>query len=165
MGASNTRYDLDSDGISVDWNVPVTTRVTLMGEAFIGENLGGFQAGIFQSYNNDYARRIGSTLIPDGAKSIRTQGGWIQIGFMPPIMKDRIGIYGSVGLDDPDKSDLVSISHRDWRSRNLAFAGDIIYKFTPQFSIGAEFRRFQTNYYYSGRQNANHVNLAASYTF
>ena len=165
LGSENTRYDLDSDGIALDWNFPISTRVTILGEAFVGENLGGFQAGIFQSYNNDYARPAGSALVSDGARSIGTQGGWIQIGFTPPMMKDRIGLYASIGLDDPDNKDLVSISRRDWRSRNLVFAGDVIYRFTPQFSIGAEFRRFQTNYYYSGRQNANHINLGASYAF
>lgn len=160
-----TRYGLDSYGIALDWNFPISTRITLLGEAFIGENLGGFQAGIFQSYNNDFARRVGSTFVADGTRSIGTQGGWLQIGFTPPVIKDRISLHASVGLDDPNNADLVSVSHRDWRSRNVVFAGDIVYRFTPQFSIGAEFRRFQTNYYYNGRQNANHINLGASYAF
>lgn len=164
-GSTNIRNDIDSDGIALDWNFPISTRISVLGEAFTGENLGGFQGGVFQSYNNDFARRVGSTLVPGGVKSIKTRGGWVQIGFTPPVINDRLSIYGSIGIDDPDNKDLVSISHRDWRTRNLAFAANTTYKFTPNFSVGAEFRRFQTNYFYSGRQNSNHVNLGASYSF
>jgi hypothetical protein len=72
---------------------------------------------------------------------------------------------GQPGMDDPKNANLLSISRRDWRTRNLALAADVIYKFTPQFSLGAEVRRLQANYFYSGRQSATHVNLGASYTF
>lgn len=63
-GSSNVRNDITSDAIALDWNVPIVERVTISGEAFIGHNLGGFQAGVFQSYNNDFAYRVGPTLIP-----------------------------------------------------------------------------------------------------
>jgi len=120
---------------------------------------------VVQSYNSDFAYRVGSSLVGGGFRSISTRGGWTQIGVTPPGLDDRLGIYGSIGIDDPENKDLVSLSHRDWRTRNLAFAADVIYKFTPQFSIGAELRRFQTNYVYSSHQNANHVNLGAAYSF
>lgn len=48
---------------------------------------------------------------------------------------------------------------------NPAFAFDWIYRFSPQFQLGAELRRFQTDYFSSGRQNSNHVNLDAAYNF
>lgn len=164
-GASNVRNNITSDGIALDWNFPISERVSISGESFAGRNLGGFQAGVFQSYNNDFAYHVGSSMIGGGVRSIGTRGGWTQIGFTPQVLHDRLGVYGSIGIDDPDDKDLVSLSHRDWRTRNLAFAADVIYKFTPQFSVGAEFRRFQTNYFYSSRQNANHINLGAAYTF
>ncbi len=164
-GSTNIRNDIDSDGIALDWSFPISTRISVLGEAFTGENLGGFQGGVFQSYNSDFARRVGSTLVPGGVKSIKTRGGWVQIGVTPPVINDRLSIYGSIGIDDPDNNDLVSVSHRDWRTRNFAFAANASYRFTPNFSVGAEFRRFQTNYFYSGRQNSNHVNLGASYSF
>lgn len=47
----------------------------------------------------------------------------------------------------------------------VTFAGEVIYKFTPQFQIGFEARRFQTQYLFSRRQRANHINLAMAYTF
>jgi len=164
-GAANVPNDIESAGIAADWNFPVAKRVTVAGEIFWGRNLGGFQGGVLQSYNNDFANSDGSSLIPGGVRSIGTQGGWLQIGFIPPMLNNRLGIYGSFGIDDPVNSDLFSLSHRDWRTRNFVIAANAIYKFTPQLAVGAEFRRFQTDYFYSGRKNANHVNLGATYTF
>lgn len=164
-GSINVRNDIESVGIALDWNFPLLERVNLTGEAFLGRNLGGFQAGIFQSYNSDFAYRKGTGLVAGGSRSIGTRGGWTQVGFTPKVLQNRLGIYGSIGLDDPRDEDLVSLTHRDFRTRNLAIAGDLIYKFNPQFQIGAELRRFQTNYFFSGRQHSNHVNLSAAYNF
>ena len=164
-GPTNVRNDIESVGTAMDWNIPLNERITASGEAFLGRNLGGFQAAIFQSYNNDFAYRIGSSLVPSGVRSIGTRGGWLQVGFTPPTLQDRLTLYGSVGIDDPDDRDLVSFSSRDWRTRNFVVASNLNFKFTPQFSLGAEFRRLRTYYLLSGRQTSNHVNLGASYSF
>jgi hypothetical protein len=164
-GAANIKNNVDSFGVALDWNFPLHARLNLSGEAFVGRDLGGFQAGIFQNYNPDFAYRDGTRLISGGVRGIGTRGGWTQIGFTPEGFKDRLTVYGSIGVDDPRDEDLVSLSRRDFRTRNLAYAFDLIYRFTPQFQIGAEFRRFQTDYVTSSRQNANHVNLAAAYSF
>ncbi len=165
-GASgNVRNDIDSVGVALDWNFPIVKRLVLSGEAFFGRNLGGFQAGVFQTYNADFAYQQGSTLVGGGVRAIGTYGGWTQLSFTPNILKERLSFYGSFGLDDPKDSDLISLTPRDWRVRNLAFAFNSIYKITPQFSIGAEVRTFRTNYFSSGIRYANHVNLAAAYSF
>lgn len=164
-GATNVRHDVDSAGVALDWNVPFSKQLNLAGEAFFGRNLGGFQAGVFQGINSDFAYRNGSLTIPGGVRGVGTRGGWTQLGFTPNIWKNRFSILGSIGLDDPRDEDLVSVTRRDFRTRNLAYAFDLIYKFTPQLQIGTEFRRFETNYVLSGRQNSNHVNLGAAYSF
>ncbi|MBK9437128.1 MAG: hypothetical protein IPN51_03915 [Chloracidobacterium sp.] len=164
-GANNVRNDLDSVGLALDWNLPFSKRLSLTGEAFVGRNLGGFQGGVFQGYNTDFAYRQGVASTAGGVRAIGTRGGWAQIGFTPKVLKDRLGIYGTVGIDDPKNSDLTSIASRDWRLRNMSVAGEMIYKFTPQFSFGIEYRGFWTTYMLRGQQHANHVNLAASYSF
>jgi len=164
-GTANRRNDLESVGVAADWNLPLTNRFSIIGEAFFGRNLGGFQGGVFQSYNNDFAYRQGVPSTAGGVRAIGTRGGWLQLAFTPPVLKDRLGIYGTVGIDDPKNDDLTSISNRDWRLRNFALAGEVIYKFTSQFSIAVELRRFHTNYFLSRAQHANHVNLGASYSF
>lgn len=157
--------EVDSTGVALDWNFPFSKRVGISGEAFWGRNLAGFQAGIFQGYNADWARTNGGQSIAGGVRGIETAGGWLQIGFIPDIAKDRLGIYASVGLDDPRTDDLQSVTPRDWRTRNLAFAVDAIYKFTPQFSVGAEVRSFRTDYFLTGTRRTTHMNLGAAYSF
>lgn len=164
-GATNVRNDIESVGIALDWNIPLSERITASGEAFAGRNLGGFQAGIFQSYNNDFAYRFGSSLVRSGVRSIGTRGGWIQVGFIPPTLQDRLTLYGSIGIDDPADRDLISFSSRDWRTRNLVVASNLVFKFTPQFSFGAEFRRLRTNHILSGLRISNHMNVGASSSF
>lgn len=162
---ANIKNDIDSVGIALDWNFPLAQRLSLSGEAFFGRNLGGFQAGVFQNYNNDFAYRNGSSLVAGGVRSIGTRGGWAQLGFTPDVLQNRLSLYGSLGIDDPKDEDLISRTPRDFRRQNLAFAFDLIYKFTPQFQFGGEFRRIQTLYLITGRRTANHINLSAAYSF
>lgn len=162
---SNIENDIESVGVALDWNFPLAERISFAGEAFFGRNLGGFQAGVFQSYNNDFAYRVGTILVPRGVRAIGTRGGWMQLGFTPDILQNNLSLYGSIGIDDPTDADLISRTPRDFRRQNFSFAFDAIYKFTPQFQIGAEFRRLQTLFLLSGRRNANHVNLSAAYSF
>ncbi len=157
--------DIDSYGVALDWNFSLHKRVSWSGEGFYGQNLAGFQAGVFQNYNTDYAIRQNNVLVVNGVKGIRTSGGWTQIGFTPNWNQDKLTLYGSIGLDDPKNVDLVNLRARDFRSRNLAWAFDAIYKFTPQFQLGLEFRQLNTYYLISGRKRANHLNLGAAYSF
>ena len=164
-GATNVRDDLESVGVALDWNLPLANRLSLTGEAFFGRNLGGFQGGVFQSYNADFAFIQGVASTAGGVRAIGTRGGWVQLGFTPPVLQNRLGIYGTFGVDDPKNSDLTSIALRDWRLRNRSFAGELIYRITPQFSLGFEYRGFWTTYFIRRAQHVNHVNLAASYSF
>lgn len=164
-GASNIKNEIDSMGVALDWSFPLHDRVTFAGEAFFGRNLAGFQGGIFQGYNSEFAFRNGASLVAGGVRGIGTRGGWTQIGFTPDAFSDKLSLYGTFGIDDPRNEDLLTIVPRDLRNRNLAFAFDAIYKFTPQFSLGTEFRRFYTGWTLSGNRTSNHVNLAAVYSF
>ncbi len=157
--------DVDSFGVALDWNFPLHKRISWSGETFYGQNLGGFQAGVFQNYNTDYAIRQNNVLISSGVKGIETAGGWTQLGITPNIADDKLTFYGSIGLDDPKNLSLVNTRTRDFRSRNFAWAFDAIYKFTPQFQFGLEFRQLNTYYLISGRKRANHLNFGAAYSF
>ena len=145
--------------------MPLHKRVSLAGEVFHGSNLGGFQAGVFQNYNTDYAEPVNGVLTARGVQGVRTTGGWTQLGFTPNWNKDKLTLYGSAGIDDPDNSDLRSARPRDFRSRNFSFAADAIYKVTPQFQFWIEVRRIITNYTLTGKKRDTHVNLGAAYSF
>ncbi|HMO79413.1 MAG TPA: hypothetical protein PKD24_01345 [Pyrinomonadaceae bacterium] len=165
IGTPAVRHDIDSVGVAADWALPLHKRLRLTGEAFFGRNLAGSQGGIFQGYNTEFALMSGSDLVPGGVRGIATRGGWIQVGFTPAVLRDRFSLYSSIGIDDPRDRDLVTIVPRDLRTRNLTYAFDAIYKVTPQFSIGAEYRRFWSTWTLSGRRTNNHVNLGAVYSF
>ena len=165
IGPNSLRQDVDSNGVALDWNFPLHARVTLAGEAFVGRDLGGFQAGVFQSVNTEFAYRDGVTVTPAGVRAIGSRGGWAQVGFTPNVFGEKWSLFGSVGVDDPRNEDLTSVSRFNFRARNFAYAFNTIYKVTPQFSLGAEFRRFETTYFITGRRTSEHINLGATYSF
>jgi hypothetical protein len=159
------RNEVESTGVALDWSIPVITRLTWAGEAFFGRNLAGFQGGIFQNVNLNFARRVGNTLVAGGPRSIGTRGGWTQIGFMPPG-QNSLTIYGGYGLDDPRDEDLISlVANPTARIRNQTFLGSFIHKLSPQVSWGLEYRRLETTYQVSRRQNNNHLNLGLALSF
>ena len=162
---SPTIVDIDSYGLALDWNFPLHKRVSLAGEAFFGRDLAGFQAGVYQGINTDFVYRFGNVVGPAHARGIASEGGWTQIGFTPAVLGDRWSIYGSIGIDDPRDADLASASRINFRSRNLAYAANTIFKVTPQFSLGAEVRRFETSYVNTGKRLSEHFNLSAAYSF
>lgn len=164
-GAQNIRNDIDSVGVAADWNFPLHKRVVILGEAFTGRNLAGFQGGIFQNYVTDFANRNGSVLVAGGVRAIGTNGGWIQLGFTPAILNDKLTLFGSAGIDNPHDEDLVSISRTNYRKQNNAFAFNVLYKLTTQFSLGAEYRHFETFYLFSNKRTAEHINLSGAFNF
>ncbi len=157
--------DIDSYGLSADWKFPIVKRVSLTGEAFFGKNLGGFQAGVFQGYNTSYAFLQNNMLVAGGIRGIRTRGGWTQLGWNLPAVDDKLTLYGSFGVEDPDNKDLVSINNRNFRTRNLGYAFDAIFQVTPMLSFGGEFRRLETSYFFTSKQEANHINFGAAFKF
>jgi hypothetical protein len=157
--------DLDVVGVSGDWNMPLSKRVTFTGEGFFGRNLAAFQGEIFQTFVPDFAYRIGAVLVPGGPRSPGTRGGWGQLGYNLPILEDRLTVYAGAATDDPRDEDFVSTSRRDSRIRNRAYEFSFIYKFNPQLSWGIEYRRLETLYIFSGLQNNNHLNLSAAFSF
>lgn len=159
------RREIESVGVALDWNFPLSTRVTFAGEGFFGRDLAGFQGAVFQGVTSDFAVRRGASLVAAGARSVGTRGGWTQIGVTPKMLRDRLTFYGSFGLDDPRDEDLINSARRDARTRNQSSAFSFIYKVSPQLSWGLEWRRTVTNYLNSGRQANNHLNLNAAYSF
>lgn len=156
---------IDSLGVALDWNSPLHKRVSFTGEAFFGRNLAAFQSGVFQGSNSGFAYLVGTTSISGGPRAIGTRGGWTQIGWNLPTAKDRMTLFGSIGIDDPKDEDLFSLTNVDWRKRNFAYTMILQYKFSQAFTWALEFRRFETFYNLSRRQRANHLNLGVAYTF
>lgn len=164
-GVTNVRNDIDSVGFAADWSFPLQKRLSLAGEAFFGRDLAGFQGGIFQNYVTDFAYRSGAVVTPGGVRGIGTRGGWMQVGFTPDVLKDRLTFFASAGIDDPRDEDLFSVSRTNYRKQNRSYAFNVLYKITPQFSLGTEYRHLETYYLFTGRKTAEHLNFSGAFSF
>lgn len=154
--------ELDSRGVALDWSVPLVTALTLTGEAFAGRNLAAFQASVFQGINPDAARLAGTTPIDDGPRAIGTRGGWTQLA---ATLHPNLSVQATYGLDDPRDTTLVSVTRREWRRRNQAYAIGFVHKLSPQLSWSLEDKRIVTHFALAGRHTVNHVNLATTFSF
>jgi hypothetical protein len=161
-GASDT--EVESTGIAGDFSFPLVSRVSLAGEGFTGRGLAGFQAGVFQGLNPDYAvPGAGGALVLVGPRAIGTSGGWVQLEAV--AIPRHLTFYATYGIDDPKDEDLVSATKRDWRLENQAYALSFINKVTAQLSWGIEVRREETKFLQSGTKKNTHVNLATTLNF
>lgn len=151
--------DIESSGGAFDLSLPLGKHLMLAGEVFVGSNLAGFQAGIFQGLNPD-ATASTATGAPAG---ISTQGGWVQLGVTPGSSKATLSV--AYGLDDPDDSDLASATKRNWRTRNQVLTLAASYKASAQLSFGVEYRLLETEFLLTERQKNSHLNIAAVVSF
>lgn len=152
--------DLDSAGGALDWSLPLGKHVLVAGEAFLGTNLAGFQAGVFQGINPDAVSPSAALGTPG---SIGTKGGWAQIAVTPGA--SRVSVLVAYGIDDPDDDDLKSATARNWRTRNQVVALGLTYRASAQLSLGLEYRFLETQFLLSGEQKDRHLNLAAAMAF
>jgi len=154
---------LDSNGIALDFVLPLGTKVTVQGEAFTGSNLGGFQGGVFQGLVIDGAiAGPGGTPVLDGPRALDTAGGWVQALF---AATPTLTIHAGFGTDDPDDADLFTVTRRESRLENTAISFGFQHKASAQISWGVEYRRLDTKYLIAGDKDAGHVNAAFTFTF
>jgi hypothetical protein len=159
--AAGAARNIDSNGGALDLNVPLGAYVTVVGEAYAGTNLAGFQSGVFQGINPDAVPSAGVTA--GAAEGIGTTGGWAQLGVTPG--KSKVILHAAYGLDDPDDADLLSATRRDWRLKNQVLALGVTHRSSAQLSLGLEYRYLKTRFLQSGNQDTHHVSLAAMLAF
>jgi hypothetical protein len=100
------RFDVWTLGI--DLTVPITSDLTLRGEAWFGENLGDFRGCIGQTIN----RTTGS--------EISSGGGWAEVQY---AATSTTRFHVGATLDDPDNGDLLTGNPR---LNNTVYAGTIV---------------------------------------
>ncbi|MEO5822463.1 MAG: hypothetical protein ABIT71_18295 [Vicinamibacteraceae bacterium] len=154
---------VDSNGVALDFVLPLGTKVTVQGEAFTGTNLGGFQAGVFQGLVADGAI-VGPTGAPvlDGPRALDTTGGWVQV---VAAVTPSVTVHGGFGIDDPDDADFLTATRRESRLENTALSFGFQHKASAQISWGVEYRRLETTYLIAGDKDNSHVNVGFTFTF
>jgi hypothetical protein len=155
--------EVDSNGVALDFVLPLGTKVTVQGEAFTGTNLGGFQAGIFQGLVADGAvLGPAGTPVLDGPRALDTAGGWVQV---TAAVTPAITVHGGFGTDDPDDADFLTVTRRESRLENTAISFGFQHRASAQVSWGVEFRRLETTYLIAGDRDVSHANVGVTFTF
>lgn len=141
-----TRTSFNTQLINVDWTIPLASRLALRGEGWWGRNLSDIRGGAGQGINLQNGREI------------RGRGGWSEIGVK---VSRHWAVHPGLTTDDPVDGDLSAGS----RTRNRAFYfGNRI---TPggNFTIGADYLRWRTDFLGFARGIDNRLNIFFQYGF
>jgi hypothetical protein len=137
-----------SDLFSVDWLIQPFQKVQFSGMFFHGRNAAGV-GGL----------RQGFTVFPGGREvAIGANGGWAQVS-LQATQRLSFNLYG--GQESDRTTDLLPGDIR----RNLAYAGNLIYRLGPNVLLGLEASQVRTNYFRGPNRLNNHYDLALAYLF
>lgn len=133
---------------SIDWLIRPWSRVDLTGMFYQGENVstvGALPQGIFFGPFN-YLRPVHST------------GGWAQLSYRAT---SRLSFNLYSGQEDDRSSDLAFGAI----NKNLAYAGNLMYRLGTNVLVSLEASQLRTTYIGSSTLLNNHYDLAFAYLF
>ncbi|HKD05270.1 MAG TPA: hypothetical protein VKB79_05135 [Bryobacteraceae bacterium] len=133
---------------TLDWLARPISKVEITGAFFHGDNAAGLGA-----------LRQGFTVLTDGTVlPVHANGAWGQIAvFAAPRLSFHF--YGGEESDHSQGFTTGNIS------RNLTYAGNVIYKLAPNVLAAFEIAQARTNYVAQGTRLNNHYDLALGYLF
>ena len=115
---------------NVDVRVPLTERLGVQGECYIGENLGTFLGG------------IGQGIDPYTLNTIRDAGGWVEVWYdWTPRLHSHVGY----SVDDPNDHDFAH--YTGGKIYNQFYFGNLTYDLTKNFLVGMEVSSWKTLYF------------------
>ena len=133
---------------SLDWLIRPVARIDFTGTYFQGENA-GVVGGL----------RQGVSVIDGQARAVHASGGWAQV-------KIRIAPRLTMNLYGGEENDRASdFSYQGGIVRNLAYAGNIMYRLGSNILTGFEASQVRTTYFGSGLRINQHYDLAFAYLF
>jgi hypothetical protein len=113
--------------LNTDFDIPLTNRFSVKGEAFVGYNLDDYFGGIFQGVN------------PTTQEVIKTAGGFLQMSY---THNDKWKYHLGFGIEDVKNNDLST----GMRSRNSLYFANVVYTLIPPVDIGLEYSHWETEY-------------------
>ncbi|HXJ41977.1 MAG TPA: hypothetical protein VNH18_22055 [Bryobacteraceae bacterium] len=151
VGAATVQVPVDSWGAAVDYMLPFTKWFNLSGELYTGREL-----GIFSVASGEAIEPVGTF----GDRGVRSRGGWTQAQFN---LTQKWQANLAYGIDDPNVRDIAVGS----RTRNQSYMGNIMYKYTPHFTMAWEYRRMLTDFRNQtfANERGDTANLAFAYIF
>ena len=133
---------------TVDWLARPVAAVEFTGAFFHGDDAAGLGA-----------LRQGFMVMNDGSVlPVHANGGWAQVAF---IATPRLSFH-LYGGEESDHSAGFSAGNI---TRNLTYAGNLMYKLAPNIVAAIEIAQNRTDYVASGSRLSNHYDLALGYLF
>ncbi|MDP9169723.1 MAG: hypothetical protein M3N54_03830 [Acidobacteriota bacterium] len=133
---------------TLDWLAQPSKYIEITGAAFHGRNAAGL-GSLRQSF----------TVLPSGAVlPVRVNGGWGQVALFPGA---RLSAH-FFGGGEWDRGPSLPGTYV---SRNLSYAGNLIYKLAPNVLAALELSQLRTTYVAPGTRLNNHYDLAIAYLF
>ncbi|HYZ83290.1 MAG TPA: hypothetical protein VE621_02760, partial [Bryobacteraceae bacterium] len=125
---------------SVDWFYSPWSKLEFTGLLYTASNIA-----------NLGTLRQGFTIFgPGDAAAVRSRGGWAQLALLPT---SRLSFHFFAGQQDDNNGD---IQHRGF-SRNLAYAGNVMYRVSTNFIVAFERGEVRTTYLPGGlRRNGRY---------
>ena len=133
---------------SVDWSIAPTDKLDFSGMFFTGQNTANLGT-LRQGFTIIGTRQV----IP-----IHSLGGWAQLSYAA-TPRLTFNLFG--GQHDDRDRDL----RPNGIAKNLAYAGNALYRIAPNVILGLEMMQVRTNYIGAGRRLNNHYDLALAYQF
>jgi len=131
---------------NLDLRVPITDRLGVQGEWFVGTNLGAFLGGIGQGIN------------PVSLNAIRSTGGWCEIWYdWTPSLHSHVGY----SVDDPNNNDIAN----GGKIYNQFYYGNLSYDLTKTCLVGVEVSSWKTLYAGDLPGNSVRCEFAVKYGF
>ncbi len=138
--------DHDSWSANLDFNIPLSGRFTLSGEAFMGENLDDYFGGVIQGVNTIVRNEISS------------YGMWSQLNFgFNSEWQYNVGL----GFDNPDSDDI----NDGMRDKNSFYFVNTMFRVFPILTIGLEYSYWETEYKNMREGTANRFQTSAILTW
>ncbi len=151
IGTRNVQSPIDSWGVALDYSLPLTRKLSLVGEAYEGRALGYYSSAIAESIG-----AVGTA----GAHGVESRGGWMQA---QTSFNKQWQLNLGYGIDSPNASQILVGN----RLRNQTYMGNIIYKLNLNIGLALEYRRLLTDFRNQplGNERGDHADLAIFYTF
>ncbi len=129
-GSFSDDEDYTAHAICLDFVLPITKEITVLGEAWMGKAMDGYRGGVWQSY-----------VACDGElETIEAKGAFLNVMWKPhKLWRVVVGC----GIDDPSDDDFCG---NDGRYRNATHFANVMYKFYKSATVALEYERMSTDY-------------------
>jgi hypothetical protein len=154
----------DSWAATVDWRIPLNTRLEVSGEGYRGRSLGGLGGGVYKDVLYGTNPITGAPALV-GLNAI---GGWTQF---KSRFSQSFEANAAIGQDNGYAGDFHSIilpstaTALQLRARNRMIVGNLIYRPKTYLIFSPEYRRIWTWPIYGQRDTADVFTLSMGYQF